>query len=235
MKIFITGVSSGIGKALAELLLREGHEVWGVARRSVDLPKLMFSQCDVSLQEDVDRVTVELKSKNFIPDIVVLNAGVYEVDMQDAYDHKVASRVNDINLYGALIWVEKLLPDFLARKNGQFIAISSVVAYRPDPSSSSYPASKAALSMAFRSFRLRYQDSGVRFKSVHFGPIDTPIIPRSKKRVWIASADQAASYIQKVITSRRSKFFYPWNSWLIRLTSFLPDNFAHTLTKKFRR
>lgn len=238
MKVFITGVSSGIGQALARLMLKEGHMVWGVARRQTGLDKLIFTQADVSQEGDVNKVMAVMKEKNFIPDVAVLNAGVYEVDMEQVYNHEVASRVYDINLYGAMIWVEKFLPDFLARKNAQFIAISSIAAYRPDEWSSSYSASKAALSMSFRSFRLRYHDSGVKFKTIHFGPVDTLVIPRfadSKKGGWVVSASAAARYISQVIKSHKQNFYYPLNSWLIRLTAFIPDRIFHVLTKGFRR
>lgn len=238
MKILITGVSSGVGKALAEECLRRGDEVWGVARRQVNLPGFMFTLCDVSDPEQVDLAFQEMSKKNFMPDVVVLNAGIYEGDSEGRYNQEVATKVFSINVYGALIWIEKFLPKFLERKQGQFIAISSIAAYRPDPASSAYPASKAALTMAFRSLRLRYSGTGVKFKAIHFGPIDTLVIPRfvnSKKGKWVVSAEDAARYIIKVIARKGGMFYFPLNSWIIKFTSFLPDSLFHSLTKKLRR
>ena len=238
MKIFVTGVSSGIGRALSQALLARGDQVWGVARRTPDLPGLRFTRCDVGNAEEVARVCEQMRGERFVPDVVVLNAGILEMDTEDVYAHPRARRVFATNLEGALIWVEKLLPQFLERRSGQFVAISSILAHRPDPSSVSYAASKAALSMAFRGLRLRYRGTGVQFKAVHFGPVDTPVVPRfaqAQRPRWVLSAADAAGCVMRVLEKRGGRFYYPWSSWVIRVTSVVPDAWFHDLTKRFRR
>ncbi|MFQ6111106.1 MAG: SDR family oxidoreductase, partial [Nitrospinota bacterium] len=82
---FITGVSSGIGQGLARELARRGHRIWGVARREKRLAELarelgadrfLFSVCDVSRSEDVRATTREMERAGFLPEVVILNAGI---------------------------------------------------------------------------------------------------------------------------------------------------------------
>lgn len=247
MKIFVTGVSSGIGRELARQLVQDGHEVWGVARRQELLENLAkelagkkFTHvvCDITKPEGVQAVIKQMAESNFLPEVAVLNAGIYLPDIERSYNHHQAKEVYRTNLDGALVWVEKFLPGLLQKQYGQFIAISSLSAFHPDPESSSYSASKAALAMAFRSFRLRYDNSGIKFKTVHFGPVDTLVIPRfvhSKKGRWVISAERAAKFIRKVMRLEAGEYYYPATSWLLRLASFLPDRFFHKLTSSFRR
>jgi short-subunit dehydrogenase len=238
MKIFVTGVSSGIGRALALELLKRGDDVWGVARRTLEMPGLRFTRCDVRNADEVARVHRQTRTENFLPDVVVLNAGILEVDTEDLYAHHRARQVLATNVEGALVWVETFLPQFVERRSGQFIAISSILAHRPDPSSVSYAASKAALSMAFRSLRLRYRDTGVQFKTVHFGPVDTPVVPRfaqARTPRWVLSATEAADCVMRALEKRGGQFYYPWSSWVIRATSLVPDSWFHHLTKRLRR
>lgn len=75
MKIFITGVSSGIGKTLTTELIKIGHEVWGIARRQEELEdlknnlnsaNLYLSRCDIESLDDMKKVADEMKSKKFV-------------------------------------------------------------------------------------------------------------------------------------------------------------------------
>ena len=182
MKVFITGVSSGIGRELAKELVCQGHSVWGMARRSQYLEELkkelgsgpfFYSVGDVSLASDVESIAKELYRSNFLPDIVVLNAGVFLEDFAGQFDYEVYQRSFSVNLFGAINFVNKFADEFVKRGRGQFIAVSSTSAFRPDSLSAGYSASKAALAMTFRSFNLRYQKDGIIFKTVFLGPVAT--------------------------------------------------------------
>lgn len=248
MKIFITGVSAGIGESLAKQLLQAGHEVWGVARREelmnqikIDFTdkKFFYSICDVSEEAQIKNIFCQTQEANFIPDVVVLNAGLYEPDLDGQYDHAKASALISTNFLGALSWVEKFLPLFEVKNSGQFIAISSLIVFRPDISSASYPASKAALSMAFRSFRLRYADTKIKFKTIHFGPIATLVLARYgsiKQSHLIPSPKSAARFIIKAIRSSRQVFYYPFFiSLFLYITRWIPDKIFYVLTRHLRR
>jgi len=242
MKVFITGVSDGIGRELAKQLVGAGHIVWGVARREellkeiqseLGADKFLFTKCDVGNENDVENAVKLMRSADFLPDVVVLNAAVFYPDADSLYKHPVFKRVMEINVNGSLIWIDKFLGDFLNRKSGSFIAISSVSAYLPNINSISYSASKAALSMAFKSLRMRYQKNGVGFSAVYFGPVATKLIPfwssetKGLKDLFIISREEAAGKILKVINSAGGDYWFPFFTTLFfRAVSFQADIFT---------
>ena len=252
MNIFITGASKGIGRELVKLLVKNGHTVWGVARRDdllytlekeIGKDHFFHTQCDVGNIKDVLETMRFIRKRSFHPDVVILNAAIYMQDLTPHYSHRFMTEVFTTNLFGALFWVEMFLPLFLARRSGHFIAISSTSAFRPDPGSLSLPASKAALSMAFRSLRLRYESSKIIFSTIHFGPVATSISPKyvspigRPKYPFVLTAAAAAKDIAKVIRERRSHdYFFPVLTTLIfRLTLFLPDNFFARVSRFLKK
>lgn len=250
MKIFITGISSGIGRTLCKGLINSGHMVWGIARRGDLLGKLkedlnsnnfFYSICDTANETEAKKVAKEMEKVNFLPEVVVLNAAVEKKDSPEEYQNKITREAFDVNFFGALIWVEIFIDKFLKRGSGKFIAISSLFAKRPDIDSASYCSSKSALSMAFRSFYLHYRLKNIIFSNIYFGPVDTNISSSYKntgfkKPFFIISPETAAGYIVKTIKSKKSSYYFPFLVALpIRLISFLPDLAFYKLTRFFRR
>lgn len=254
MNIFITGVSSGVGRALAGQLIREGHSVWGVARRrelleglqtEVASDNFFFSVCDVANYDDVRRACAHMSQNHFFPDVVVLNAALFETDMAPHFSSKAFERVMQTNVFGALAWVDAFIEEFFRRGHGQFIAISSIAAFRPDPLRIAYPASKAALAMAFRGLRARYQTSKICFTTIFFGPLATPMsvhVRRDEsgrimgKSFLVGSPEDAACTIIRAMKEKKTRYFFPfWGTILFRATRFLPDRAFIFLSRKFKK
>ncbi|OFW06095.1 MAG: hypothetical protein A3H96_23785 [Acidobacteria bacterium RIFCSPLOWO2_02_FULL_67_36] len=249
MNVFITGISSGIGAALAEVLVVRGHAVWGIARREAPMqqlaarlksPLLRFSVADMRNEHEIRRVAVTMRDDGFAPDAVVLNAGCYEPDVKEGvYLPDAAAQVWQTNLTGSLSVLAVLLPGMCARGAGQWVAVSSLAAFRPDPCSSAYPASKAALAMTFRSLRLQFEDSGLLFKTVYLGPVATDVIPRyrgAKHPPHVVSAEQAAQAIARALASSRAEFYFPrLLSSVYRAMLWIPDRFFDRLVRGMRR
>ncbi|TSC74947.1 MAG: oxidoreductase, short chain dehydrogenase [Parcubacteria group bacterium Gr01-1014_44] len=242
-KVFITGISSGIGRALATKLVDAGLEVWGLARRKNALEelqknlgdKLTISICDITNSGEMEKLATEMRQRNFWPDVVVLNAAVQPQDVQDSFHFDNARQAFRTNLEGSLFWISEFLPDFLKKRQGLFIAISSTSAHRPSKNFIAYPSSKAALSMAFRGLRLNFKKSGVGFSTIHFGPIATKMW-QGKVNFLVPSANQAAQFIISTFHKTPSSYFFPFLSTsMLRITKFLPDklfNFISSLLKK---
>lgn len=252
MKILITGASGGVGEALAGQLTGAGHIVWGVARREELLKKMqselgadrfLFSRCDVSNENDVENTVKLMMAANFLPDIVVLNAAVLLRDSGLKNQHSLFKQSMAVNVLGSLIWVDKFMPDFLKKGYGSFIAVSSVSAYLPNASSNSYSASKAALSMAFRSLWLNFRKTNINFSVINFGPIATTLAPQwidsagGPKYFFVLAPDKAAGFVKSVVENKNKKavYWYPFPvSWLWRLASFLPDKLFFLLSKNLK-
>lgn len=243
MKVFITGISSGIGRALTKQLIAAGYDVWGVARRAelldeltreIGSDRLRVSVCDVQDEMQNQMVARAMRSMGFIPDVVILNAGVYQSDISDTFQFVAHHASFATNVHGALFWVAEFLPDFLARGSGMFIAISSTAALRPS-GSASYSASKAALSMAFRQFRLSFADRGIAFSTVHFGPIDTRLW-EGRRLFLVPSPERAASFVLQVFNRRGGSFFFPHiTTTVLRLGALIPDGIFRWLSRRILR
>lgn len=244
MNILVTGASAGLGLAFAQRAIAQGNTVWGVARRESgpvilqqqSSGRFTYLQCDVANPDDVNNAFLAMRQNGFLPDAIVLNAGIYPHDSDANFQFDVAQRVLSTNVNGALLFVGLFLPQFLERGSGQFVAVSSVLALRPDPLGASYAASKAALTMAFRSLALRYRKAGVEFKSVLFGPIATGDRKKPPLAFHLVTAHQAATAIERALSRRAVVQYYPWLLGLIfKTTAWFPDTVFNALTQPFRR
>src|SRR3989344_256993 len=246
MKIFITGISSGMGKILTTNLIKEGHEVWGIARRKEILEELQtnlasdnlhISSCDIGNMLEMRDIAKRMRDEGFIPDVVVLNAAVYLKNPLNTFDFGLYQKSFDINVYGALFWVVEFLQDFLKRNSGQFVAISSTSAFRHGYGGISYSASKAALSLTFRRLRVHFAKTDLKFSTVYFGPISTKFWRGPKIPVIIPSVDRAAKYIVKIFNKSDGEYYFPFFTTLLsRFSTLLPESlfilFSKHLTDK---
>ena len=249
MKIFVTGVSSGIGAALAELLILHGHEVWGVARRGPLMEHLAEKNhssrfycgvADVRIKDDLLRVQGLMHESGFLPDARILNAGCYIPDLvHGVYIPEAAETVWQVNLNGVLNTLAVFLPGMCARGVGQCLVVSSLAAFRPDPSSTAYPASKAAVSVVFRSLRLSFANSGILFKTIYLGPVATLALPHydPQLKTWpVVSALQAAEAITAALETLSEEYYFPGLlSAVYRAMLLIPDRWFELLVRFFRR
>ena len=223
MKIFITGVSSGIGRATAIQLTKE-HDVWGVSRKSFET-KFKVSVCDVTDKQAMKKVADDMRVKDFIPDVFILNAGVLKDD-NDGLDFEACQETFRVNVEGVLYWIAEFLPDCLARDRGTFIAISSTAAYRPN-GMMSYSASKAAVAMAFRQLRLTYPQ--LIFQTVYFGPTETKLY-QGRRSFMVTSPEKVAKYLVTLLKKGTGTHYFPF--LLTLLVRVLPDK-LFTYVKRF--
>lgn len=169
-KIFITGISSGAGKGLAQHFADKGVSVYGISRRKLSFShKNIFHQtADISDSSDINEL------KNFIPkdiDLAILNAGVLGKmsSMKEAQIDEMKQTMN-INL-----WAQKELLDIIIEHTStkNIIGMSSGKAINGNVGWSGYCLSKAAFNMLFQ----LYADEYKHIKFVAFAPglVDTPM------------------------------------------------------------
>lgn len=250
MRVFVTGASSGIGRELCRHLVAQGHEVWGIARREDALIALAeelgntgfrYTRCDLADLESCKALHANMSAEDYVPDVVVLNAAIDVEDGPAGLDVVQSNAMMRINYDGAHYWVAAFIEQFVERGRGQFIGIASIFAHWPDPASVSYAASKAALAMFFRGLRIRYADTGIDFKLLYLGPVDTPINPRfseleSSESMIVASAPSTAAFISKMIASGRRDFYFPFYILVVfTFLRWLPDRLFQLLTNPFKR
>ena len=148
MIAYITGTSSGIGKALAIKLLKEGHQVVGLSRTcTIDINGYRHQYIDLS---DVDSVSkFEFKTNSDEDVILVNNAGI--IGPIKPFGHHVDKEIIDINTINVIspqLLTNKFINKFLhLSKNYQIINISSGAGKKPLDAWSTYCASKSAIDL----------------------------------------------------------------------------------------
>jgi NAD(P)-dependent dehydrogenase (short-subunit alcohol dehydrogenase family) len=246
MNCLVTGVSRGIGRATTFELLRQGHRVWGLSRTAVatregeEGARFRHSRCDLGDPDSRQAAADEMDSAGFVPDAVVLNAAVeYEEELTGLSWDRFQG-VLRTNVEGALFWISRWM-DRNPRTPMQFVGISTILAQWPDPDCPAYSASKAALSLAFRSLRLRHAGEPVAFKLLVLGPVQTAINPRFAEGApvgrGVVAPEAVAGYIvHTVLSKRRFAFYYPWQTALVcRFGAWMPDRMFEFITRPLRR
>lgn len=232
MNICCTGVSRGLGQALTRELLSQGHAVWGIARDRERLQRLehelgsgrfFWTQADVTDHATLLGWREEMRIRSFVPDCLILNASILRDDLGPSYDHETGKAILRTNLEGALDCIALFLPDFLRRGSGSIIAIGSTATLRPSVRSAAYAASKAGMSLAIRSLRLRYGPEGIRFAQALLGPVDTDMW-EGKRGILVPSPERAARALGRFVCSKRQTLYYPRvTTALLRASLWLPD------------
>lgn len=234
MNYLITGVSSGIGRALTKKLVGSGNTVWGTARRKellVDLkkelhnsPRFIYTAVDQGKENDWKLITRSFKGKKIFPQVIIFNAAVSENDLESYINLKSLEKTFEVNFLGIMRGVNNLLP--IVKTNSQFIAISSFSALKGNSSESiGYASSKAALSIAFESLHQKYKEHGIIFKTIFFGPINSGMSPFKKGVPFALSEDKAVESIINAVKSKEVHHYYPKSIFFIfRLIKLLPSS-----------
>jgi NADP-dependent 3-hydroxy acid dehydrogenase YdfG len=174
MKVLVTGASSGIGLATAELFAEKGHELTLVARRADRLGEIASRLKARAVPLDVsDRGAVESASWGEI-DVLVNAAGlarglspVHEDDPRD-WDEML-----DTNVKGLLAVTRAVLPGMIARRRGHVVNLGSVAGYWVYPKGAVYCASKYAVRAISEGLRMDVHGTGVRVTEISPGMVET--------------------------------------------------------------
>ncbi|WP_445149633.1 SDR family oxidoreductase [Baekduia sp. Peel2402] len=178
--IAITGASSGIGEATAELLAARGAKVVLGARREEPLralaqrigPDATYRVTDVRRREDVAALVALARERHGRLDVLVNNAGVGPISRLDALRVSDWEDMIDINLKGVLYGIAAALPVFEEQGSGHVVITSSTAAHRIVPTMAVYAATKTAVNVVAEGLR-QEAVPGVRVSVVSPGYVST--------------------------------------------------------------
>jgi short-subunit dehydrogenase len=180
--IWITGASSGIGKALAIKFAESGWIVAASARRENLLNELKnINQNIYSFPLDVTEIDrCKTTAKNIIDQFGGINICVFGTGMHDPKSEKIFNlnkirEIMEINYFGTINSINSVYDYFSEKKSGQISIISSVAGYRGLPAAGAYCASKAALISFAESLYFDLKRKGVKVKVISPGFIKTPM------------------------------------------------------------
>lgn len=204
----ITGGTTGIGFATAQLFQQEGATVIVTGKNPANLesaqkalgPNAVVISADAASLTDSEKVAKEIQQRFGKLDIAFLNAGIAEfapvADSAEAFYDKLFG----INVKGLFFQYQKLLP--LLGKGGSVILNSSVVNQKGWPGTSVYSATKAAVRSFGRTFAAEGVAAGIRVNVVSPGPIATPIYGKLGM-----PAEAAKSWEESLVASNPMKRF----------------------------
>lgn len=227
----VIGASSGIGRALAKVLVREGYLV-GLAARRVpllhELQRELGDRAQVKYMDvaDVPRAMADMQAwleELGDVELVVLNSGLGHTNPDLRWDWE--DETIRVNVHGIAALANVAMRHFISRGAGHLAGISSVAGVRASSRAPAYCASKAFLSTYLDSLRYRAWRLGlpIAVTDVRPGFVDTAM-GQSPERFWVSSPELAAEQIYTAIRRRRHRAYITrrWIlvAWLMRC---LPD------------
>ncbi len=231
--IWITGGSTGIGKALAIKFANEGWNVAVSARRTELLSELakinenIYSfPLDVTDIEQCKNVSSKIISKfNFI-DICVFGTGIHDPNSEKVFNLEKIREIIEINFFGVMNCVNSVYSHFTEKKNGKISIISSVAGYRGLPAAGAYCASKSALTSFTESLYFDMKRKNVHVTLISPGFIKTPMTDKNKFPMpFIKSANFAAIKIFDGLTKKNNfEIHFPKIfTYLMKIIQILPN------------
>ena len=210
-KIWITGASSGIGKALAEKFATEGWKVAASARRKEILDEMsrhenIFSYpLDVTNQDQINTSFKKIIEDFKGLDLCVFSSGTYDPKLEQGINIKQNKFVMETNFFGVLYCINAVENYFKNKKDGHISIVSSVAAYRGLPNSSGYGPSKAALTNLTESLYFDFKKYNVRISLVSPGFIKTPLTDKNDFSMpFIKSPEFAAEKMFNGLTKSKA-------------------------------
>ena len=176
----VTGGSAGIGLAAAAALAAEGAHVYITGRRQEELDaavadlgaRVTAVRADAASLADIDTLMETIKAESGRLDIIVANAGMYEMQMLADVTEAAFDKAFGINVRGMLFTMQKAL-DLLA-DGASIVLLGSMGASKGFAGFSVYNATKAAVRSFARSWSAELKERKIRVNVISPGPVDTP-------------------------------------------------------------
>jgi short-subunit dehydrogenase len=234
-RVWLTGASTGIGRAVAlelaacgavcgltarskQTLQTLGKEIESLGGRAIVLPG------DVTDANRMKAIVAELEAQLGGVDILIANAGTHVFTQPERFDAREYLALMDLNYGGMLRCIEAVLPAMLKRGSGRIVGVSSLAGFRGVPRAAAYGASKAAMINFLESIRFHLALSNVQVTIVNPGFVRTPLTDKNDFRMpFLIDADRAARIICSGIARGRDEIAFPIPfSWMIKALRILP-------------
>ena len=243
--IWITGGSTGIGKALAIRFANEGWNVAISARRENLLKELSDRYenispfpLDVTDKENCKNIFNKVKEKFGEIDICFFSTGTWDPKKEKDIDVEQIENVFKINFFGTVNSIKAVEEYYKNRNEGTIAIVSSIAGYRGLPNSTGYGPSKSALNNLAESLYFDFGRNNVRVCLVSPGFIKTPMTDKNDfKMPFLKTPEYAADKIYDGLVNKKSfEIHFPKELTLtLKFFSILPYKFYFYLIKKLTK
>ena len=243
--IWITGGSTGIGKALAIKFADEGWNVAISARRiellnelSEKYENISSFQLDVTDKLRCKEVFNNIKEKYENIDICFFSTGTWDPKKEKDIDVEQMEEVFRVNFFGTVNSIKAVEKYFKDKKSGIITIVSSIAGYRGLPNSTGYGPSKSALNNLAESLYFDFKRYNVRVSLVSPGFIKTPMTDKNDfKMPFLKTTEYAAEKIYDgLINKKNFEIHFPKSLTLIlKILSLLPSKIYFSLIGKMTK
>ncbi len=239
---WVTGASSGIGRAVVLRLAKDGWTVAASARNGEALAGLSADArgqihafpLDVTDKDAVLSTVPAIENMLGPIRLAVFCAGTYTRDYAKGFSSDVLAETIGINLIGTGHCLEAIMAPMVLRGAGHIGVTASVTGYVGLPGGASYGASKAALNSLCEALHPELAAKGVTLSIINPGFVETPLTARNDFPMpFIISAEEAAETIVAGLKTGRFEIIFPWKMALaIRFLHLLPHTLRFAITKR---
>jgi NAD(P)-dependent dehydrogenase (short-subunit alcohol dehydrogenase family) len=246
--VWITGASSGLGRASALEFARRGYRVAATARREEELNTLVAEAAgelgdvtafpgDITDAEGIAAVVARIEEELGGIGTAVLNAGSYTPVTAETFTAEAVRATMDLNVVGAARCLEPLLPRMIERGTGRIFVVASVAGYRGLPRAASYGASKAALINMAEALNSELKPLGVHFGVVNPGFVKTPLTDRNTHPMpFLMPVGKAAERLVDGVLGRGFEVRFPFVfTTIMKLVRCLPYALYFPLVRRATR
>ncbi len=216
--VWITGASSGIGKALAELYAARGAQV-AISARSADALEAVAGSSenihayplDITDADAVSATMRQIESDLGPVDLAIQSAAMWSQMGVDEFDAAKIRKSMDVNYGGTINVVSALIGPMMQRRSGHIAIIASVAGYIGLPQSLAYGPTKAALISFAESLKPDLDRYGVAVSVVNPGFVETPMTATNDFQMpFILQPDDAARRIARGLDRGKFEIAFPW-------------------------
>ena len=211
--VWITGASSGIGKALAVKFATEGWQIAASARRENLLQELNKEYVnihsfplDVTDNEKVKIVFNDIISKLKNIDLCVYCTGIHDPKSERKINIQSIRRIMEVNFFGTLNTINAAKDYFINKKSGHISIVSSVASYRGLPAAAGYCASKSALTSLAETLNFDLKKYNIRVSLVSPGFIKTPLTDQNNFPMPMIKSPEFAAEQMFIGLTKKSSF-----------------------------
>ena len=171
----ITGISKGIGRALAEALLAADVTVigWGQTAPQYSAEKLHFIACNIAEEAEVEAALIATKAISSKVDFLINNAGFGYFSPISSFDTSQFRKMLDVNLTGSFLVTRAIVPLMQAQESGHIVNIASIAGRVGAPQGAGYNASKFGLAGFSESLFQELRSQGIKATTVYPGSTAT--------------------------------------------------------------